>query len=65
MSGVVQVALTYTLSGRSVDAQVRLERRDGRWYPSDLIRHAQAEVAGEHPADTPGASPGPAKLPKR
>lgn len=60
-----RVALTYTLSGRSVDAQVRLERRDGRWYPSDLIRHAQAEVAGEHPADTPGASPGPAKLPKR
>lgn len=40
-----RVALTYTLAGQTVDAQVLLERRDRRWYLTDLLRHAEAQAA--------------------
>ncbi|MFC5578942.1 hypothetical protein ACFPOA_13090 [Lysobacter niabensis] len=40
-----RVRLQYTLAGEPIDAFVRLERRDGRWYLSDLLRRAEAEAA--------------------
>jgi hypothetical protein len=40
-----RVRLQYTLAGQPVDAFVRLERREGRWYLTDLLRRAEAEAA--------------------
>jgi hypothetical protein len=40
-----KVRLQYTLAGQPIDAFVLLERRDGRWYLSDLLRRAEAEAA--------------------
>lgn len=40
-----KVRLQYTLAGAPVDAYVLLERHDGRWYLTDLLRRAQAEAA--------------------
>lgn len=58
-----RVALSYTLADQPVDAQIRLERREGRWYLSDLIRHAQAEVEATGTAAAPVAlQKGTAKL---
>ena len=56
-----RVRLQYTLAGQPIDAFVRLERRDGRWYLSDLLRRAEAEAAataagmqGAKPPQPPG-----------
>lgn len=40
-----KVRLEYTLAGQAIDAFVLLERRDGRWYLSDLLRRAEREAA--------------------
>lgn len=40
-----RLRLRYALAGQPIDAIVRVERRDGRWYLSDLLRHAQAQAA--------------------
>jgi len=40
-----KLRLRYTLAGQAVDAIVLVERRDGRWYLSNLLRHAEAEAA--------------------
>lgn len=45
-----RVRVRYRLAGQTVEAAVRLERRDGRWYLSDLLRHAEAEAARAGPA---------------
>ncbi|MGH8084888.1 MAG: hypothetical protein ACREPV_06400 [Lysobacter sp.] len=37
-----RVSLDYTLGGQPVSAVVHLERHDGRWYLTDLLRHARA-----------------------
>ncbi|QOW19386.1 hypothetical protein INQ41_12355 [Lysobacter ciconiae] len=50
-----QVSLSYPLAGATVDAQIALERRDGRWYLSNLLRHAEQEAAAPSPAATPAA----------
>lgn len=47
-----RVALDYTLAGQPVDAEIMLERRDGRWYLSNLLRHAETQAAAESPAAT-------------
>jgi hypothetical protein len=39
-----KVRLQYTLAGQPIDAFVLLERHEGRWYLSDLLRRAQAEA---------------------
>lgn len=39
-----KVRMRYTLGGEPIDAVVDLERRDGRWYLSDYLRHAEAAV---------------------
>ncbi len=48
-----KVRLDYTLAGEAVDAQILLERRDGRWYLSNLLRHAEAQAVAPSPAATP------------
>ncbi|KQY54734.1 hypothetical protein [Lysobacter sp. Root494] len=40
-----RVRLQYTLAGQPIDAFVRVERRAGRWYLSDLLRRAEAEAS--------------------
>ena len=40
-----RLRLRYTLAGQAVDAIVLVERRQGRWYLSDLLRHAELEAA--------------------
>lgn len=41
-----RVRLQYTLAGEPVDAYLLLERHDGRWYLSDLLRRARQEAGG-------------------
>lgn len=40
-----RVRVRYTLAGQPIDARVRVERHDGQWYLTDVLRHAQAEAA--------------------
>ncbi|WP_202841395.1 hypothetical protein [Luteimonas saliphila] len=44
---LARVRLQYTLAGTPVDTIVNLERREGRWYVSDFLRHAEAAIAPE------------------
>ncbi|MGO1069829.1 hypothetical protein [Lysobacter sp. CA199] len=46
-----RVRIRYQLAGGPVDAYVLVQRIDGRWYLSDVLRHAQAE------ADAPAKAP--------
>ncbi|MGH8082579.1 MAG: hypothetical protein ACREP7_18530, partial [Lysobacter sp.] len=39
-----RVRVRYELAGEAVDAYVLVQRIDGRWYLSDVLRHAQAEA---------------------
>jgi hypothetical protein len=43
---VARVRMQYTLAGTPIDTIVNLERRDGVWYVSDFLRHAEDAVAG-------------------
>jgi len=53
-----RLRVRYTLAGRPIDAEVRAERRDGQWYLTDLLRHAEAEAAaGKSPAGAPVPPP--------
>jgi len=46
-----RVRVRYQLAGQPVDAYVLVERIDGRWYLSDVLRHARAEAeAASKPA---------------
>ncbi|RNF83775.1 hypothetical protein EER27_10425 [Lysobacter psychrotolerans] len=40
-----RLRLTYTLGDKAIDAVVLAERREGRWYLRDLLRHAEVEAA--------------------
>ncbi len=42
-----RVRLDYTLAGQPIEAHVELERREGRWYLSDILRHAETEAAAK------------------
>ena len=48
---IARVRMRYRLAGTPIDTVVQLERRDGRWYISDFLRHAEDAVAGAD-ADT-------------
>ena len=37
-----RVRMQYRFGGRDIDAVVGVERRDGRWYVADFLRHAEA-----------------------
>ncbi|KRA17166.1 hypothetical protein [Lysobacter sp. Root604] len=39
-----RVRIRYTMADQPIDAYVRVERHDGRWYLSDVLRHAEAEA---------------------
>ncbi|QWP77421.1 hypothetical protein J5226_03165 [Lysobacter sp. K5869] len=39
-----KVRIRYQVGGQAVDAYVLVERIDGRWYLSDVLRHARAEA---------------------
>ena len=61
-----QVRMHYLLGGQPVDTVVEVERHDGRWYLSDVLRHARAALqrpATITPAPVPAsgaAEPAPA-----
>jgi hypothetical protein len=39
-----RVRLHYALAGQAIEARMDLERREGRWYLSDVLRHAEVEA---------------------
>src|SRR5690606_36805619 len=41
---LARVRLQYSLAGTPIDTVVNMERRDGRWYVSDFLRHAEDAV---------------------
>lgn len=45
-----RVRLRYTVAGHEIDAYVRAERIDGRWYLTDALRHARAQADADAPA---------------
>ena len=54
-----RVRLRYTLGDTEIDTVVAVERRGGRWYLSDYLRHAEAAVAAAGRASAPtGAAVG-------
>ncbi|GAB3346079.1 hypothetical protein [Lysobacter tyrosinilyticus] len=46
-----RVRVQYTLAGHPIDAFVQMERREGRWYLSDLLRRAETEAGAGVVAD--------------
>lgn len=54
-----RVRVRYRLGGQDIDTVVAVERRDGRWYLTDLLRHAEEAVARTAAAST-GPQPPPA-----
>ena len=44
---IARVRLQYSLAGTPIDTVVNMERRDGRWYVSDFLRHAEDAVASQ------------------
>ncbi len=50
---LARVRMRYRIAGSPIDAVVQLERRDGRWYVSDFLRHAEDAVAGATAKATP------------
>lgn len=57
-----KVRMRYQLGGEPIDTVVQVERHDGRWYLSDVLRHARAAL--ERPASAP-AAPAAAPAPAR
>jgi hypothetical protein len=56
-----RVRMRYSLGGAPIDTVVEVERQDGRWYLSDVLRHARAAV--KRPAVPATAPAGPATPP--
>ena len=57
-----RVRMRYLLAGEPVDTVVEVERHDGRWYLSDVLRHARAALERPaSPAMAPGEAPAAAK----
>lgn len=54
-----RVRLQYSLAGQPVDAVLNLERRDGRWYLSDLLGNAETAAGPVAPEATPAPAPDP------
>lgn len=45
-----RVRMQYRFGGRDIDATIGVERRDGRWYVADFLRHAEASAGPAAPA---------------
>lgn len=53
-----RIRLQYTLAGQLIEAELAVERHDGRWYLTDALRHAEAEAARTAPeSDSPASAP--------
>ena len=59
-----RLSLDYTLAGQPVTAEVRVERRDGRWYLTDLLRHAEAAAGPAPPTGETVPPPSTEPLPE-
>jgi hypothetical protein len=46
---VARMEVTYPLLGETIAFEMELLRRDGRWYPADAVREAEAELALPRP----------------
>ena len=44
-----RVRMQYRFGGREIDATIGVERRDGRWYVADFLRHAEAAAGTATP----------------
>ncbi|MFT3897406.1 MAG: hypothetical protein QM719_06885 [Thermomonas sp.] len=44
-----RVQMQYRFGGRDIDATIGVERRDGRWYVGDFLRHAEAAAGAAAP----------------
>ncbi|WP_147300700.1 hypothetical protein [Lysobacter silvisoli] len=53
-----RVRIRYTLAEQPIDAFVKVERHDGRWYLSDVLRHAETEAARTAAASVAPKAPG-------
>lgn len=51
---LARVRMQYTLAGTPVDTIVQVERRDGRWYVTDFLRHAEDAIGEPGEAPVPG-----------
>ena len=51
-----RVRLRYTIAGHDIDAYVRAQRIEGRWYLTDTVRHAQRQAAAPAIADDPAVA---------
>jgi len=60
-----RIRLDYTLAGQAIQAELAVERRDGHWYLTDALRHAEVEAARPAAASgkAPKVLPPPAKAP--
>ena len=58
-----KVRMRYLLAGQAIDTVVEVERHDGRWYLSDVLRHARAALARPTPSPPPGAGAAPGTAP--
>lgn len=56
---LARVRMQYSLAGTPIDTIVNLERRDGRWYVSDFLRHAEQALRNPAPPtpDAPASPP--------
>ncbi len=53
------VRIHYPLGEREIDTVVSLTRRDGQWYLSDYLRHAEDVLAAARPATDAATPPSP------
>jgi hypothetical protein len=50
---VATMHVTYPMFGQEIAFDMELLRRDGRWYPADAVRQAEAELAQPLPVTPP------------
>lgn len=55
-----RVQLRYTLAGQAIQAELDMQRIDGRWYLRDALRHAESEASRPAVTPPPAATPPPA-----
>ncbi len=58
-----RVQVRYPLGSQTIDTVLSLERRDGRWYLADHLRHAAQALASEPESGPEIAARAPARLP--
>ncbi|MBS0455912.1 MAG: hypothetical protein JSS44_01090 [Proteobacteria bacterium] len=51
------VTISYTILGAPVTADVKMVRRDGRWYSADLVKSVEDSLSGKADDAAPAAAP--------